>query len=230
MVLRAQFLSFTLALLLAVPLWGQSSAQPLGQGQDQGAVQQACYQGGHFGIGHHPRPVWGMYSPDPCGRPHGLFPPCPNPCRPTLLGELVRDVKYAVDGSVRHVLCFALGGCRLCGACCDTCGELSNGCDCDGGVYDVESTFVPQPATPTDLSDPFQDEQVQGTGVSAKVGRSGARTQTAATAPRTGQAVQRASHEQPVVGRVAATRSKGVRHQSILRRANGTLLRASGQQ
>ena len=30
----------------------------------------------------------------------GLFPPCPNPCQTTLLGELVYDVKTAVDGTL----------------------------------------------------------------------------------------------------------------------------------
>ncbi len=130
-----------LALLVAAPsLPVSAQVLPLGRVPHRGQVQPASCQSctepnvGFYGFstGHHVHggTVWGT----DCSVRPGLFPPCPSPCQTTLLGELVYDVKTAVDGTLSTVFGCLFGdpyGCRGAGTCgepmWDTCGTACGG-------------------------------------------------------------------------------------------------------
>lgn len=181
-----------LGLCLLLTLSGTVSAQvmPLGKVRTASHVQPAscssCSGGSHhMGGGFYDGTVWGT-SCDECSVTPGLFPPCPNPCHTTLLGEMLYDVKSAVDHGLSHLFGCVLGPCCLpcgcqdvcscvsdcgCGSGCD--GGCDGGCDagcdagCDGGY--VEGGYLehsapqvsspqPTPAVATPQANPFGDD------------------------------------------------------------------------
>jgi hypothetical protein len=152
--------------LLVVAGVAPVSAQvlPLGVMSQHGGVRQACHScdappGGFYGGGG---TVWGTEC-FPCNVKPGLFPPCPNPCQTTLLGELIYDVRTVVDGTLSHVFGCVFG--HPCG-CRGVCSCVALDCDSCAGDYWSEptvgsSTMEPagQPVPAIDgYRDPFRDE------------------------------------------------------------------------
>ena len=120
---------------------------------------------GHFHRGHYGGVVWGNQCMDCCTK-HPLFPPCPNPCRTTLAGELVLGVKHAVDSGLENLF-HCVFDCHHCQS------HGFSSCQCDDG-YEIhegeeaaEVEEQPQPAPEhSDESDPFKDDppsKVDGT-------------------------------------------------------------------
>jgi hypothetical protein len=203
---------FGLALLMVAHA-AQGSAQvlPLGSAPQGGGVQQACHRcAGSYG-GFYGGTVWGTQC-WPCDVKPGLFPPCPNPCQTTLLGELVYDVRNVVDGTLSCVFGCVFGhpcGCR--GVC--TCVPVD--CDPCEGDYWTSMTADPsmmepveQPIPADGFGDPFEDEPtprppVQPTPAPTSA-RSllppAARTSARQRIPRTRTAAmaRRVSHEVPI--------------------------------
>jgi hypothetical protein len=147
-----------LALLLSVPgVPASAQVMPLGRMPIRGGVRPAscqtceqpcndCYAG----------TVWGTDCLD-CNVKPGLFPPCPNPCQTTLLGELVYDVRTAVDCTLQHVL-----GCVFCNPC--LCADVSTCCDpgcgsCAGDYGDAMEMMTPELAAPMGEPVPSQRDQ-----------------------------------------------------------------------
>ena len=111
---------------------------------------------GVFHRGHYGGVVWGNQCMD-CSTRRPLFPPCPNPCRTTLVGELALSVKHAVDTG--------LGNLFHCVFDCHHCGSQDCSSHCDDGyeVYEsgevAEMSEQPQPVPEhADESDPFTDD------------------------------------------------------------------------
>ena len=187
--------SIVVLVIVALTAASQAGAQvrPLGEVHQKSEVQQAsCYSDcGSVGCGSHCGTVWGATCMDPCSHHPGLYPPCPNPCRTTLVGELLLDVKHAVCTSLSHIFCCTFGTCGMstcarCGPCvesydccsgcdscvggtyvdgCADCGTTASGCGCQGGSMQVSPLEVGQPA-PSSVqpqSNPFRDDP-QGTG------------------------------------------------------------------
>lgn len=153
-----------LGLLLAIMPAASASAQvlPLGQVPMRGEVQQvscASCDSCSGGCGA----AWGTEF---CDIQPGLFPPCPNPCRTTLLADFVGDVKMAVDTSLSNLFCCVLGmGQQLACGCVNSCscgapgygyGVAEYGCGapsgCDCGMCNGGMVGSPTPAMmmPTD--------------------------------------------------------------------------------
>lgn len=153
----------------------ESSVQPAGC--------QSCGTGGAVPM-MDSGTVWGTSCLD-CGYKPALFPPCPNPCDRTLLGEVLYGVRDAVDCGLSRISCCLFGGCGMACGCETACGceapvcasGCSNGCGCDGSVDAGYSTMDPVMASPTPAvpqptpapaepqANPFQDDPAQGTSV-----------------------------------------------------------------
>ena len=176
--------SVTMMLMLAFGFCTDADAQVRKLGRvslNASAVEPACHgcgecnecSGGHGGRsygahygghrGSHGGLVWGNQCFD-CNPRHKLFPPCPNSCRTTLLGEVVLGVKHAVDTGLNNAFhcVFHCGHCSTCG---------SDNCQCDEGYVEhyedgvvVESEMQPVPAEMnSEKGDPFGDDpQPQG--------------------------------------------------------------------
>lgn len=150
--------------------------------------------------------VWGTSCLD-CGYKPTLFPPCPNPCDRTLLGELLYGVRDAVDCGLSRVSCCLFGGCGMPCGCETVCGceapACSSGCGCDASVDAGYSTMEPVMASPTPAvpqpapapaepqANPFQDDPAQGAGVQPIK-----KASQAIPAPRRSQPVRRAARVQ----------------------------------
>lgn len=269
-----------LAVLLAIPSV-EASAQvtPIGKSPNFGRVQpascQSCSQGGSYeqvvdgysggydgacqggcsGASHggfYGVTVWGTECLD-CTYKPGLFPPCPNPCQTTLLGELCHDVKTVVDGTLSHVFGCVFGhpcGCRGVCTCtdfasCSSCG--SSDCGCESGMLPT-MTIVP-----SDMSEgnPFRDDPSPTPALQPVPNASARRSML----PQPGtsvrrfqpspQRVNRVSYEVPVPARPSdlslpttnASRANPVppttqvphyhpQHRVALRRANGATVRS----
>lgn len=172
--MKSRAMTFVCVALAAACWCAPASAQvlKLGHASTAGGVTKASCDScaGGYGSGT----VWGTSCID-CNVGPGLYPPCPNPCRTTLLGELVCDVKNAVDTSLSHLFCCLLGNsgypCGSCANCCDAgcgagqygagcgvgdygVGDYGVGCDgsCDGGYV---GSGVPTPASSPVMSQPM---------------------------------------------------------------------------
>lgn len=211
--------SMSVLVILALTVVGtraDAQVRPLGAVDQPSAVQQASCVGGvgcaSGGCAGDCGTVWGTTCMDPCSCGPGLYPPCPNPCRTTLVGELLMDVHQAVCTSLSTVFCFALSPCRAVGcgtyACgdCGTCGGCVTGaydsccdmgtvgdcgcaapsdCNCGGSSSSVVPLEVGQPAPPAvnQQPNPFRDDPVpQGSGTSVTPQTS--RTRSILPAPR----------------------------------------------
>jgi hypothetical protein len=193
-------------------------------------VRQACCEGGvDYGCTDCAGPcgtVWGTACIDPCCGHPGLYPPCPNPCRTTLVGELLLDIRHVVCTSLTNVFCCAFGNCGMatcgrCGpyvtggyGCCDSydCGSCDCGgavtmsdCGCQNGSVQVSPLEVGQPSPPAvdEQGNPFRDDPVQGTG--AMRSQQTMRTRSILPAPRAAtppqiarRPVRRASYQEAV--------------------------------
>lgn len=189
--------SIVVLVILALTAGSHVNAQvrPLGAVGQKGEVRQAsCYSDcGPMDCGGNCGTVWGATCMDPCNYHPGLYAPCPNPCRTTLVGELLLDVKHAVCTSLSHIFCCTFGNCGLatcgrCGPCiesydccsgCDSCvggtyvdgcagcGTTTSDCGCQGGSMQVSPLEVgqPAPAGVNPQNNPFRDDpNPQGTG------------------------------------------------------------------
>lgn len=212
--------AFVLATLVALGIGPAASAQvfPIGRAPVQGGVQPAsCSTCGPAPTGFYDGVVWGGNCMD-CRVKHGLFPPCPNPCRTTLLGELVFDVKTAVDTGLSTLFSNLLGpsgfpcGCQDVCSCAEPACGMAAGCDCGGDMGTVISEpmmMQPTPASPAPaVADPFGDDpQPTPATPSASARRSIMTTPPRAAQPvrrnvsRRPTAVRPISHEQPIVER-----------------------------
>ena len=172
---RISYMALWIAVLTAVPVMGQ--VMPLGKIKATGGVQKvscsSCDAGQSVG-GFYDGAIWGTSCGcSTCNVGPGLFPPCPNPCNTTLLGDVVCDVKGAVDNGLSHLFGTLFGaiclpcGCQSVCSCdmggCDS-GCTSGGCDtgcsagcssCNSGVssgvsgdYTTVPTLSPTPAAP----------------------------------------------------------------------------------
>jgi hypothetical protein len=109
--------------------------------------------------------IWGTTCDD-CGLRPGLYPPCPNPCQTTLIGEILCDVKTAVDGGLSHLFCCLFGVCGMPCGCVDncTCGSVWDGyCDgasCDSGYVVQSGPQVIHQGTPMQSAPPATESQV----------------------------------------------------------------------
>ncbi len=209
--------SMSVLVILAIAVGSRADAQvrPLGAVDQPTEVQQvsctSCVGCGSAGCADDCGTVWGTNCMDPCSCGPGLYPPCPNPCRTTLVGELLTDVHRAVCTSLSTVFCFALSPCRAvgggpyyggggtCGGCvtgaCDECCDVgtvsdcgcaaSSGCSCGATSSSMVPLEVGQPAPPAvnQQPNPFRDDPVpQGSG--ATVTPQSSRTRSILPAPR----------------------------------------------
>lgn len=175
--------------------------------------------------------VWGTYCYDGCSYGPGLFPPCPNPCRTTLVGELLCDLKTAVHhtvAAVGHVLC---APCRGCGygadACCCEAGYVGDAYGVDySGEYSTLGTY--QDVVPSPAEDPFQDDPSPQATSARK-----AQTRSLLPVPQASRmrsparyAARRVSHEEPVAKPAAkANGGSAVRQASHYELERATSLR-----
>ncbi len=224
----------TMSVLVIVALIAGSRAnaqvRPLGAVNHPSRVQQACCECGvdygYAGCAGQCGTVWGTTCLDPCCGHPGLYPPCPNPCRTTLVGELLLDIRHVVCSSLTHVFSCAFGTCGMvtcarcgpcvtdCYDCCDSydCGSCDCGgavttsdCGCYGGSVHMSPLEVgqPAPAAVDEQGNPFRDDPAQGTG--AMGAQQTMRTRSILPAPRAAaqtqpvrRSVRRASYQEPV--------------------------------
>ena len=238
--------SMSLLVILALTGGSQATAQvrPLGAVDQRSQVQRACCETcvdygyadccGPSGV------VWGTSCPDPCCSRPGLYPPCPNPCGTTLVGELLLDVRCAVCTSLTAVFGCAFGHCAAPGyAACDPCMVepydcyqcAPSGCGCGCGASGVERTplDVGQPAPTVDeQGNPFRDDPMpQGAGTAQTMRRRSIlpapRAAIQARTPR--RAVRRASYQE-AVPTTSRTSSRAVGAKPLPRPATSTPLTA----
>ena len=220
--------SMSLLVILALTAGSQAAAQvrPLGAVNQPSRVQRACCEtcvdyGSAGGCGQCDV-VWGTSCPDPCGSCPGLYPPCPNPCRTTLVGELLLDVRCAVCTSLTHLFSCAFGQCGVpactsCGPCSvemyDGCQCASSGCDCGASAVQMAPLDVGQPAPAVDeQGNPFRDDPMpQGAGAAQSMRmRSVLPAPRAAAQPRTSQRVVRRASYQEVLPNTTRATSRAV--------------------
>lgn len=233
------------AIAAVLPTLAMAQVAPLGQLQDRTTVQPASCDSCDAGYCGGAGTVWGT-SCFGCNVRPGLYPPCPNPCRTTLLAELICDVKGAVDTSLSHLFCCVLG--RLACGCHDvcTCGAadyMDGGCgcnSCDGGVVMGGETMmqpsVPQPAPMSTQPNPFTDDP-QGSGVQPIPGGSASRNMpplTRSAVTKKTQPVRQVNHidapqKRPQVDakplRPTPASNYRLRHRSSLRTSSGSQLK-----
>lgn len=105
--------------------------------------------------------VWGTQCMSSCcGNKVGLFPPCPNPCGGTYIGDRLAKAKGKLDSGLKGMFGKLLGRKNCCDACgyvdCDgACGHPYDGgtdipCECS----DCQSAVQPLPAPPMDTAEP----------------------------------------------------------------------------
>ena len=175
---RIGYIVMLLVAVTSLPARGQVAQ--LGKAPLSGGVRKASCStcdSGQVVSGFYDGAVWGTSCGgcSSCDIRPGLFPPCPNPCNTTLLGDVVCDVKCAVDNGLSHLVGSLFGalclpcGCRdvcscetLCdsgcsGGCdsgCSSMGAVGSGCSsCNSGVvsspvYSPAPAMSPTPATP----------------------------------------------------------------------------------
>ncbi|MCP4192068.1 MAG: hypothetical protein GY768_15760 [Planctomycetaceae bacterium] len=167
--------SVTMMLMLAFGFCADADAQVRSLGKvpmNASAVEPAChgcgecneglgghggsFHGGHYG-GHH-GVVWGNQCVD-CKPRRKLFPPCPNPCRTTLLGEVVLGVKHAVDAGLSNAFhcVFHCGQCNSCGYDSCQCGDGYVDHYGEEAIGDGQMQPVPAELT-TEKGNPFGDD------------------------------------------------------------------------
>ncbi len=201
-------------LLAVVLLPGAAQAQvrQIGQAPDRSHVEPAgCVGcGAHHGQGgHYGGVVWGVQCYHGCKTHAPLFPPCPNPCRTTLLGELVMGTKHCFHKVMSHACHCILSPCCLCGPCaCGDCGWEDGSMMMEGEMIEGE----PIPASPHVEPDPFTDDPpATGSGTRSTL-RSVMPVPRSSAQARKRSGVRRASHSATVRSvpkrRVTATPNK----------------------
>ncbi len=209
--MKSRIWILTLMLTIAPSLIVSAQVLPLGRVQTRGQVQPAsCATCGPTAHGFYDGAVWGTSCPD-CQTHPGLFPPCPNPCQTTLLGELVCDVKLAVDTGLATIFDCLFGGCGFPCGCQDVCVCESSGCGMSGvGCESCDSSEMstimqPQQATPTPAyaPNPFGDDPNQGSGLKPMPNKAAARSRLpgprlSLSRGRARTTVQRATHTAPM--------------------------------
>ena len=139
--------------VVLIPGVAQAQVSRIGQAPDRSRVEPAgCVGcGTHHGHqGHYGGVVWGAQCYHGCKTNAPLFPPCPNPCRTTLLGELVMGTKHCLHKVMSHACHCLLSPCCLCA--CNDCGY--EGTVVEGGIIEGE----PIPVSPQVEPDPFTDD------------------------------------------------------------------------
>jgi hypothetical protein len=227
--MKSRILLLTALLTLGPSLIVSAQVHQLGRIQPQGGVQRAsCSSCGTAPSGFYDGLVWGSNcgigcGGGPCSMHTPLFSPCPNPCQTTLLGELVYDVKTAVDSGLSSLFGCLLGNnCFPCG-CHDvcTCSEPACGvggdCGCDAGITSTMSEpmmmMEPTPARPSPaVSNPFGDDPHPPTAAPSVIPKASASrvispTRSPSTPPQYRPAARRpggvrpVAYEQPVLER-----------------------------
>ena len=149
--------------LVLIPSVSQAQVSRIGQAPSKSHVELAgCVGCGNGHVAHHGQPghyggvVWGAQCYQCCKTNAPLFPPCPNPCRTTLLGELVMGTKHCLEKAMNHACNCLLSPCCLCGPCaCGDCNwDAYEGTIVEGGVVEGE----PIPVSPQVEPDPFTDD------------------------------------------------------------------------
>lgn len=197
-----------------IPSLCQAQVSRIGQAPDRSHNAQAGCVGceaHHDGYhGHYGGLVWGSQCYHGCSTSPPLFPPCPNPCRTTLLGELVMGTRECLDRVMSHACC-------LLSPCCYCSPYASDDCSWDeyDGRWDEYDGAViegePIPVSPQVEPDPFTDDPETGSGARSTMRSIMPAPQGSAKASKR-NGVRRVSHNEPLRSlpkrRVTATAEK----------------------